>query len=271
MFDRIVEGAAELAPSTYTSVHVCLSSSDYETLLSEISTLISALLPALLPLGSLIFTGLPTSRLDILKSELIRTGYQIPTDSSDSNIFIVTKPTYAVSASVALKKPMNGAAPSIPFPRRPVDPSQKSSKQAIWALNSASAPSIDSNALLTESDRVRPTPSCEPPIDDKPKKRKACKGCTCGLFEYEEEERQKSDLVVLDLEGGKGQETKIVSREENEKLRAAAKLANKATSSCGSCYLGDAFRCEGCPYMGLPAFEPGQQVQLPPDTDDLIL
>ncbi|KAI5189252.1 anamorsin [Nematocida sp. AWRm77] len=59
----------------------------------------------------------------------------------------------------------------------------------------------------------------------KPKK-KSCSNCTCGKKE----------------------------------ANASPETKDMPASKCGSCYLGDAFRCESCPYMGLPPFSPNDAV-----------
>jgi len=67
--------------------------------------------------------------------------------------------------------------------------------------------------------------------------KKACKNCTCGRKEVEEAEL------------------------EAEQTKKKIDLKN-FKSACGSCGLGDAFRCSGCPFLGKPAFKPGEAVKL---------
>lgn len=135
---------------------------------------------------------------------------------------------------------------SVPLRRKKAD---SASKKALWALTSPAAPKIDAEALLRPEDKVRPVPLCEPVTASTPRRKKACKNCSCGLAELEEEERRTGRVVVLDGSVD-GFGTAEVAKTETERLIAAAKSAPKATSSCGSCYLGDAFRCGSCPYMG---------------------
>ena len=102
---------------------------------------------------------------------------------------------------------------------------------------------VDESSLLTDADLAKPVlaDDCEVGAT-----KKACKNCTCGRAE--QEGAQDKPRVTL------------------------AMLENPAVNSaCGSCGLGDAFRCGGCPYKGLPAFKPGEKIVLPDDFDmDLI-
>lgn len=101
---------------------------------------------------------------------------------------------------------------------------------------------VDAEKLLTEDEILTDQDKKKPEIKDlttgNTKPKKACANCTCGLAEeLEKEAKPKED--------------------------------SKPKTSCGSCYLGDAFRCASCPYRGTPAFKPGEKVTVDLSSDDI--
>jgi anamorsin len=233
-----------LAGAAYSSVHIILSGIDYQNLSPNLATLLAQIFSALTPLGTL--HVLNVSSPDTYSPKLTLAGFIVLSTIPAESTIIAQKPADAEGASPS---PNQTSSVAMPLPRRPADPERKSSKKAIWTLTSPSTPIIDAEALLTPADRQRPAPTCEPANAGAPRRKKACKGCTCGLAELEAEELKQSKIVVLD--GSENGQAVEVAQSNRERLVGAAKLAPKATSSCGSCFLGDAFRCASCPYLGL--------------------
>jgi len=227
-----------LAPSSYASIHVVLSQPEYSSLLPDLQPLFKQIFAGLTPLGTLHLLNLTTGFLT-LPGELTLAGFTVIEsvhDGADPRI-IAQRPLPPIAMPLPLALPL----------RRNADPAKQSSKKALWALTSPSTPTIDAESLLTAADRVRPIPTCEPVTATTPRRKKACKNCSCGLAEIEAEEAKTGKVVLLNsdsvVEVGAGDV-------EKNRLTAAAKAAPKATSSCGSCFLGDAFRCASCPYLG---------------------
>lgn len=235
--------ATPLPPSSYGSVHITLTELDYENLNPKLPFLLAQIYSGLTLSGNLHLLNL-TSGFQSLPSELTLAGFSILSSLPEEGTIIVQKPNH--TPSLPLK---NGSAASAPLFKlnRKTDPEKK---KALWAITSApSTPLIDAETLLTAEDKSRPVPTCEPVNAGAPRRKKACKGCSCGLAELEEEEQRTGKVVLLD--GSQDGEARAVEQSEKERLIQAAKLAPKATSSCGSCFLGDAFRCASCPYLGM--------------------
>lgn len=96
---------------------------------------------------------------------------------------------------------------------------------------------LQDDEILTAEEKKKPENAAAECGTETNKPKKPCANCTCGLAD---------------------KEANAQSTEE-----AAPK------ASCGSCYLGDAFRCASCPYRGMPAFKPGEKVTIDTTSDDL--
>ncbi|KAI5718007.1 hypothetical protein M8J77_014885 [Diaphorina citri] len=181
---------------------------------------------------------LPT--LDQFKSSLVLSGFS----SIESPVDVTLNEDHTKQIQAALSHNAKVVVYQIQFekPNFEIGASSKLSLgvpqdvAAVWKLDAddiAEDDLIDSDQLLSSDDLKKPDPASLK-VCGTTGKRKACKNCSCGLAEELDQEAQNK--------------------------QASADPAPK--SSCGSCYLGDAFRCSTCPYLGMPAFKPGEKVSI---------
>lgn len=152
---------------------------------------------------------------------------------------------------------------------------------------------IDEDTLLSDEDMARPVvqrkhcphihnpnippflvpnltcgiaPECRPKTG---KRRRACKDCSCGLAARIEAEdaakRADADAALAKLHPSSTTNpstTASAAKLQASDLAEVDFTVQGKVGSCGNCALGDAFRCDGCPYVGMPAFKPGEEVRL---------
>jgi hypothetical protein len=163
------------------------------------------------------------SHEDQIKLDLKIQGFTniIVNTSPNEKTIMCDKPTYEIGASAGIRTIGTSKA--------------SSATTTAWKMSAndlADEDLVDESELMNDGieDKVRGDANgCG---DDGPAeggKKRACKNCTCGLAE------------------------------EEAKAEQAGEPLPEKKSSCGNCYKGDAFRCASCPFLGKPAFEPGQE------------
>jgi SAM-dependent methyltransferase len=177
--------------------------------------------------GGLLYLQMPSTTADLSSGLLIAGFTEIKTERNQSTIKLVCqRPKWKQGASAPLKK-RNKQKQTKPDSGGP---------SMVWKLAADDMfdddieMDLEDEDTLLEGDQLdikamkKEYEACG--SSDTPTRR-ACKNCTCG-------------------------------RADNEAAGEGAKAT--PVSSCGSCGLGDAFRCSTCPYLGLPPFKMGSQV-----------
>lgn len=272
MLDRLSAGVVSLPANTYDTVLV-LTDTDGSRRAEALQLLTRAVYTALVP---------------SMKAGAKLAAQDKPLDISEAMEAVLAG---LVQTAGGFEKPNYEQASAVPLnfgSKKKTTPATGSSTTGLAASgitgNDSNANDddefINEDSLLDEEDLARPmmprmshhysslshsqftdlstAPECQPKTG---RRRRACKDCTCGLadrLEAEDKERRANadqNLNVMKL--------------NTDDLNELDFTVQGKTGSCGSCALGDAFRCAGCPYLGLPAFKPGQEVQILNDVAQL--
>lgn len=265
LLDRISQKAVELEPNSFDLVHVLGTAGENVTL---DQTSADAIFAALVPNGRL------EGQIDTIDSKaslpLLLAGF-VGGQKYGESTFIRPEKSAVEQAPVALRRKANPSSTSkatttLPtFKRLNKDTTTTNTTNTMFSGASASSgDSDDDEESIIDEDELMASevsapivlpPQCDPGPGKK--RRKACKDCTCGLKELEEEE----------LNQQQAKQNTVVTLSSTDMAEVDFTVPGKAVGGCGSCALGDAFRCDGCPYLGLPPFKPGEVVSL--NMDDL--
>ncbi|RPA95132.1 DUF689-domain-containing protein [Choiromyces venosus 120613-1] len=274
MLDRLSMKVVNLPSSTYSTVLI-LADPSSTTVSPELEPyVLQSVFNSMLPKATLKSQEKAFARGNTLP--FLVTGFMVEKDV-DNSITLV-KPEFSGTASVPLRlRRKQNVDDSTEIKSTNTEPVTAATEAPVikgvgFVLNDDDLENdddlIDEDTLLETGDLgtlLQPA-ECKPTAG---KRRRACKDCTCGLREeLEGEDKLKREAADKALAAAKEKAAAGVKLTANDLAEVDFTVAGKA-SSCGSCYLGDAFRCAGCPYVGLPAFKPGEQVTIGFDDDQL--
>ncbi|KAF5103660.1 hypothetical protein D0Z03_000132 [Geotrichum reessii] len=249
VIDRLLEGKVKLEPSVYASIYIAPANAGVPQKLTKL--LLEVLFDALVPGGRLRGDFAVASSLDSIMTGFVETEDKTllkPNNSAPQTILLQSKRKPAVNTGTKKKLPIFKKLNS--NNKRDADDISSIVQLNLNDDYDDDDDLIDENELIAQSlssSIILPS-KCDPGPGKK--RRKACKDCTCGLRELELQEEEKR----------KQKDQNVVSLNLDDEIDFT--VPGKTGGSCGSCALGDAFRCDGCPYLGLPPFKPGEIINI---------